>query len=259
MDHFVAQRQRLRSLFGVFFAPEVTGALLPLARPALRLGVGGDATVHLGGDPLLPPGEPWPTWQDRPLDFLASFDFGELAEVLAVPGLPQEGRAAFYYAASAPRPWGDDAAQRDGWRLFTGDLVATEAQGQTFPQLSLGVAPFLSLPAPQEPAVHQLDERYSGVRQVYEQLHAAWLQHVWPDDAPVHQLGGWPALVQTPLDQGDLSSMIPKQAAADQERSLLLQLDSDPRLGWDWGAPGRIYFSACTNEPLENAWLTLQA
>jgi hypothetical protein len=272
MDHFDAQRQRLRSLFGVFFAPEVTAALLPLARPALRLGADGEAAVRLGGTPLFPPGEPWPTWEGRPLDFLGSVDFAALAKVQEVPGLPAEGMAAFYYASAVPRPWGDDPGQRSGWRMFTGDLREVDPpEGvDAFPMCPLRAAPFLSLPSPQEPVLRRLDVAYSGMLSVYEQLHVAWLQHIWPDDAPVHQLGGWPVLVLRPLgpdcqyastgrdlDAMDLST--DEQVEVAQQWHLVLQLDSDPQLGWHWGEPGRVYFCAHRDEPLDNVWLTLQA
>ncbi|GAA2457213.1 hypothetical protein GCM10010191_91170 [Actinomadura vinacea] len=269
MDHFEAQRQRLRSLFGVFFAPEVTGALLPLARPAVRLGVDGEATVRLGGAPSLPLGEPWPTWRDRPLDFLGSVDFAQLPQV---PDLPDKGTVAFYYASDLPRPWGDDQGQRDAWRVLSGDLQIVEppSGALTFPECSLQAAPFLSLPAPQEPLLQRLEGIYSGVLSVYEQLHVAWQQYIWPDDAPAHQLGGWPALVQRSVAPDchyastgrdpESEPLSPEETAAlvDDWR-LLLQLDSDQRLGWHWGEPGRVYFCTCQDDPVETAWLTLQA
>ncbi|MFD0691275.1 DUF1963 domain-containing protein [Actinomadura fibrosa] len=274
MDHFAAQLQRLRSLFGLFFAPEVTADLLPLARPALRLGLDGEVTVHLGGAPLLPPGEPWPEWNGRPLDFLGAFDFTALSELGEVPGLPATGTAAFYYASEAPRPWGDQVGQRDGWRVFTGRLQPTTAPpgASAYPSCRLGAAPFLSLPSPQEPAVRRLEQHYSGILSVYEQLHVAWSQYAWPDDMPVHQLGGWPALVQRPVGPDcqlassgrDLGSTTVPALSMDEEAAvaewrLLLQLDSDQRLGWHWGDPGRVYFCARQNQPLEQTWLTVQA
>ncbi|WP_067461574.1 DUF1963 domain-containing protein [Actinomadura macra] len=274
MDHFDAQRRRLRSLFGLFFAPEVTAALLPLARPALRLGGEGAVSVHLGGPPLLPPGERWPEWEGRPLDFLGAVDFADLAVLGDIPGLPATGMAAFYYASEAPRPWGDAAGQRDGWRVFTGELqeTSTPPGAPRYPQCVLGAAPFLSLPSPQEPVVRRLEQAYSGCLHVYEQLHAAWSQHAWPDDTPVHQLGGWPALVQRPIGPDclyassgrDLDSLRPVELSPEDEAivdewRLLLQLDSDTRLGWHWGDPGRVYFCARDDEPLERTWLTVQA
>ncbi|QXJ24900.1 DUF1963 domain-containing protein [Actinomadura graeca] len=274
MDHFDAQRRRLRSLFGLFFAPEVTAALLPLTRPALRLGGEGVVNVHLGGTPLLPEGERWPEWQGRPLDFLGAVDFADLAVLGEIPGLPSTGKAAFYYACEAPRPWGDAADQRDGWRIFTGRLrEATAPPGASkYPRCALGAAPFLSLPSPQEPAIRHLEQTFNGCLHVYEQLHAAWSQHAWPDDTPVHQLGGWPALVQRPIGPDcvyassgrDLDSFRPVELSAADEAAvdewrLLLQLDSDRRLGWHWGDPGRVYFCARRDEPLERTWLTVQA
>ncbi|MFB4316756.1 DUF1963 domain-containing protein [Actinomadura sp. 21ATH] len=264
MDHFDAQPRRLRSLFGVFFAPEVTGALLPLARPALRLTAGGAGAVRLGGAPLLPPGEPWPSWQGRPLDHLGSVDFGLVPEV---PGLPRKGTAAFYYAAGPPRLWGDAAAHRGAWRVFHGDLQKTDREPG--PEVLLDAETFLSLPSPQEPLLRRVEERFGGTLPVYEQLHAAWRQHVWPDATPVHQLGGWPALIQRPVgpDCHRASSGLPPDApltpeesrSAGEEWRLLLQLDSDDRLEWHWGDPGRLFFCTREEAPLEDAWMTLQA
>ncbi|MGI5168112.1 DUF1963 domain-containing protein [Spirillospora sp. CA-253888] len=241
MDHFLPQRQRLHSLFGVFFAPEVTTALLELARPAIALGAPGGATVRLGGDPLLPEGEAWPVGDGRPLAFLGSVDFAELAALTTLPGLPSKGVAAFYHADGA-----------EGCRVFTGGLrEATRPSGAAFyPLCPLGASPFLSVPSPQEPVLQRLEAAYSGFLEVYEQLHAAWLSHMWPDDAPNHQLGGWPVLVRTPTG--------PQETEREQWR-LLLQLDSDGRLGWDWGEPGRVYFCVRSDEPVESACLTVQA
>ncbi|TDD69942.1 DUF1963 domain-containing protein, partial [Actinomadura darangshiensis] len=267
MDHFAAQYRRLRALFDVFLAPEITAVLVPLIRPALRLGAAGRVPVHLGGAPLLPPDEPWPQWNGRPLDFLGAIDFAGVGDI---PGLPP-CRAAFYYASETPRPWGNDPGQRDGWRVFTGDLrTASPPPGAvSFPRVTLGAAPFLSLPSPQESVVQRLETVYSGVQPVYAQLHAAWTRHTCPDDAPAHQLGGWPTLVQRPLGPDclyastgrALNSLTPPALTPEEQRAvdewhLLLQLDSDDRLGWYWGDPGRIYFSTRQNTPVEHSWLT---
>jgi hypothetical protein len=268
MDWIVTERQRLHSLFGVFLAPEVSAVIVPLARPALRLGGEGGA-VRLGGAPLLPPAASWPRWAGRPLDFLAVVDFAELSTVLRQPGVPGEGRAAFYYASRAPRPWGSRPEERDGWRVFTGELVEAQPPPgvDTAPARMLGAAPFLSLPAPQEPVLQEVEAKYNGILPVYEQLYAAWMQHLWPDD-PVHQIGGWPVIVQRPVGPDalhassgrDLDTVTPadREAAAD-EWSPLLQLDSDDQVGWHWGDPGRVYFCNRKSAPLEDSWLILQA
>lgn len=251
MDWIVAERQRLHSLFKVFFGPEVTAAVLPLTRPALRLGGEGKA-VRLGGRPLLPAEADWPRWGDRPLDFLAVLDFAELSSCLQLAECPGQGRAAFYYAARTPRPWGQSPEERDGWRVFTGELAeaAPPSGVELAPARSLGAVPFLSLPAPQEPAMRRVEALYEGVLPIYEQLYGAWLLHAWPDE-PVHQIGGWPVLVEEPFVPAE------PEGASDEWRPVL-QLDSDDRLGWHWGEPGRVFFTARSGT-LDDVRLTLQA
>ncbi|WP_141577526.1 DUF1963 domain-containing protein [Actinomadura sp. WMMA1423] len=273
MDPLTAQHRRLRALLDAFLGPEITAILLPLIKPALRLSARGEVPVRLGGAPLLPADEPWPGWNGRPLDFLGAIDLAGLARLAEIPGLPA-CRAAFYYASETPRPWGDDPGHRGGWRVFTGDLrPATPPPGSlSYPETTLGAAPFLSLPSPQEAVVQRLESVYDGIVPVYEQLHAAWTRHTCPDDAPAHQLGGWPTLVQRPLGPDclyastgrTLNSLGPPALTPDEQRAveewdLLLQLDSDDRLGWYWGDPGRVYFCNRRDTPLEQTWLTVQA
>ncbi|QFG25490.1 YwqG family protein [Actinomadura sp. WMMB 499] len=274
MDEFTAQRRRLRHLLEIFLAPEMLGAVLPLARPALRLTEGEGTPVDLGGTPRLPAGVPWPEWGGRPLDFLGVIDFADLPASGAIPGVPATGSAAFYYASEVPRPWGDAAAQRDGWRVFTGALErASPPPGAVvFPSTRLHAVPFLSLPSPQEPTLRRLEMRYPGLLAVYWQLHAVWSRHLEPDGVPAHQLGGWPALVQRPIEPDCLYAstgrpleslgspvLSHEEARAAEDWRLLLQLDSDRRLGWYWGDPGRVYFCGRRDAPLEDAWLTVQA
>lgn len=271
MDYFIAHFRRLRVLLDAFLDPEITAVLLPMARPALRLGTGDGVPVRLGGAPLLPPDEPWPEWNGRPLGYLGSIDFSGFACFGEIPGLPAS-TTAFYYATDTPRPWGDEAAQRDGWRLFTGNLQTATPKTSPYPETTLAASPYLSLPSPQEPAVQRVETIYSGILPVYAQLHAAWTRHMWPENAPLHQVGGWPALVQRPvgpdclyastgrpLDSPKAPTLTPEEQRTAEEWRLLLQLDSDPRLGWYWGDPGRVYFCNRENTPLEETWLTLQA
>ncbi|WP_433139642.1 DUF1963 domain-containing protein [Actinomadura nitritigenes] len=273
MDDFDAQRRRLSTFLGLLFTPEIISVLLSLARPAVRLGTGGGVPVRLGGAPLLPAAAAWPAWRGRPLDFLGAVDFTELAVFGAIPGLPRGGLAAFYYASEIPRPWGDASGQRDGWRVFTGDLHPAEPPpgALSYPPTELGAAPFLSLPSPQEMVVQRLERVHRGFLAEYEQLHAVWSRHV-TSEAPAHQLGGWPDLVQRPigpdclyastgrpLDGLDAPELSQDDLAAVDDWRLLLQLDSDHRLGWYWGDPGRVYFCSRQSDPLERAWLTVQA
>jgi uncharacterized protein YwqG len=250
MGWLVTHRERLGSLFGTYYPPDTARAILRLIRPALRLTVAGTppGRSRLGGPPLLPPGLAWPCWAGRRLDLLAGIDFTETARVLRLPGLPGTGSACFYYAAEIPRPWGDDPAERDGWRVLSGPGALASGTGAgDRPALPLAAEPLLSLPGPYEPSLRELDATWPGFLDVYQQLYEAWLRFVWAD-LPRHQLAGWPVLVQRSLGE---------------DQRLLLQLDSDERSGWCWGHPGTVYFHARAADlrsgALDRCRLTLQA
>ena len=267
MDWFVTQRDQLREMFRAFFSVAITEAIMSLARPALRLSTGpAEARSRLGGPPVLPAGTPWPTWGDRMLDFVGLIDFGELARALWLPELPGAGSAAFYYATELPRPWGDDPAQIAGWRVFPD--AGVPAGPAILPEVGLGASPFISLPSPHEPVLRQFGAGVAAFAETYPELYASWARFTWGDE-PRHQTGGWPVVVQRAVWRDcalaaaghQLDAMAPPTAAADWR--LLLQLDSDDRLGWRWGETGCVYFSARAADvrcgALDRSWLILQA
>ena len=290
MDWFITQCDQLRAMFRAFFPATVTDAIMSLARPALRLSSGpAEARSRLGGPPVLPAGTPWPMWGDRPLDFVGVIDFGELASEGWLPELTGVGSTAFYYATGLPRPWGDDPAQTAGWRVLPGARVP--AGPATLPEVRLGASPFVSLPSPHEPVLEPIGAAAAGFTATYPELYASWARFTW-GDAPRHQTGGWPVVVQRavwpdcalaaaghPLDAGHpLNAMSPLDAdpasaevdveprsrpGAAADWRLLLQLDSDDRLGWRWGERGCVYFSARAADvrsgALDRSWLILQA
>jgi hypothetical protein len=286
MDWFVTQCDQLRAMFRAFFPVAITEAIMSLARPALRLSSGpAETRSRLGGPPVLPAGTPWPTWGDRLLDFVGVIDFGELASGLWPSGLwPPElsgvGSTAFYYATGPQRPWGDDPAQTAGWRVLPGARVP--AGPATLPEVRLGASPFVSLPSPHEPVLRPIGAAATGFAATYPELYASWARFTWGDE-PRHQTGGWPVVVQRavwrdcalaaaghPLDAMTSPSADPAPAevapsgpAAAADWRLLLQLDSDDRLGWRWGETGCVYFSARAADvragALDRSWLILQA
>jgi hypothetical protein len=281
MDGFATHCDRLRAMFQGFFPGSLTESLISLARPALRLGAGPpEARCRLGGRPVLPAGASWPAWGDRALEFLGVLDFGELAGAFRLPEFPGSGTAAFYYAVETPRPWGDDPAQREGWRVLPD--ADTPAGPATRHAVRLGAAPFLSLPSPHEPVLGPIGAEVTGFGEVYPLLYASWARFVWADE-PRHQAGGWPMAVQRTLwrdcalaatglaldGPGSVRSTgiaAPEGAGAEipaGDWRLLLQLDSDERLGWLWGKTGFVYFCARADDVrsggLHRSWLILQA
>jgi hypothetical protein len=279
MDWFATQCEQLRAMFGEFLASPVTEAVMSMVRPALALSYDRPAgRSRLGGRPLLPAGAPWPTWDDRPLDFLGVIDFGELASVLWLPELPGEGTAAFYYVTDTPRPWGDDPAQANGWRVLPdADAPAGPAK---LPEHRLGAVPFVSLPSPREPTLRSIGARVDGFDEVYPQLYESWASFTWGGE-PRHQAGGWPMVVQRALwrdcavaaagqsldedgpTAADEDHTAADDSGAERDWRLLLQLDSDDRFGWYWGETGFVYFTARAADvrsgALDRSWLILQA
>ncbi|WP_026412115.1 DUF1963 domain-containing protein [Actinomadura oligospora] len=187
--------RRLHPLFSAFLTPETAGILLSLARPALRLISGGSAAVYLGGHPLLPPGEPWPTTAGRPMEHLGTID---LAAIPSLDGLPTLGHASFYHSGVTPSPWDDASGPREAWRVYARDLEPAESPVSTSSSAarSWGVAPFWSLPSPLEPTLDLLEQARPGTLSPYGALYGSWLDQVWPDDGPRHQIGGWPVLLE---------------------------------------------------------------
>jgi hypothetical protein len=272
MDWFATQCDQLRAMFGEFFVSRVTETIMSLVRPALRLSSDLPAErSRLGGPPVLPAGQPWPTWDGRPLDFLGVVDFAELASVLWLPELPGTGTAAFYYVTEMPRPWGDDPTQSDGWRVLLNADTPVDRPGTSAHRL--GAAPFVSLPSPHEPALWPVAAQVDAFPEVYPQLYESWATFTW-GRAPRHQAGGWPMVVQRALwrdcalaaagQSPDEQGLVGADAIqAERDWRLLLQLDSDDRFGWHWGETGFVYFSARAADvrsgALDRSWLILQA
>lgn len=80
-----------------------------LRRPSLRLylsehenDVPAIGLSRLGGDPDLPPSQPWPEIDGEPLVFVAQLDLADLAEHPEARELPREGLLSFFYAPFAP-------------------------------------------------------------------------------------------------------------------------------------------------------------
>lgn len=220
----------------------------------------------------------------------------------AVAGLPERGSARFFYAAEIPRPWGDDPGEADGWRVIAlpapahavvraagapsaGTTVAprvpsppsnpppprpADAAGPR--EVALSGAAFLSLPSPLEPVLRGVGDPFGRFRHVYGEAYRAWTAHVWPGGRPRHQAGGWPVVIQRPLGaecaRAAAGRPVDGPAGEDageaaREWRLLLQLDSDDRLGWFWGDTGRVFFSIRAGDAvrgaLDRCWLTLQS
>jgi uncharacterized protein YwqG len=204
----------------------------------------------LGGDPELPPHIPWPMSDFGPRAFLAQVDLDEVHAAGGPEWLPSHGKL---YMFAVPDGFGmPDMVQT----IFTS---GRDAQ---------------SVPTPRE-VEWRFRERRVGFRRVVSAPSEDWIgvQHhrlidddpepwtSWgarfdapPSDAMQHRLGGFPneiqdsqmALICERLRSGLPEPRYEPSVTADLERAandwrLLLQIDSDPGLGMEWGDAARLY------------------
>jgi uncharacterized protein YwqG len=270
----------LRTLARQALGPDDGDRLVDLALPAVRLhpapeGVG---RSRLGGAPLLEPTQPWPHWGERPLSFVALLDAEDLVDANIGLSLPRRGLLNFFYEADEQMAWGFDPEHADGWKVVLADPSIAQERGRLDGALDFTECPVrgrevLTLPDPAEPVLYDIRERHDDP--LYD-LSEKW-DKIARIEEPHHQVGGWPSLVQNPLQTecqlastgvycgsggayADPRYEEVRRGAA--EWRLLLQLDSDEAPGWMWGDCGSLYYcirgDAADASALEAAWMIFQ-
>lgn len=255
---------------------EVGALARRLARPSARIlpvDDPADATVQLGGVPLLPDGAVWPAWGGYPLDFVADVDLAAVRAVLPSSPLPADGHLLWFLATSLFGADGElvgaiEPRSRPGWHLLHVEPGAERRpagpppvdganplSNGPYPALHARVVAELTLPDVWESGVPARWQEDDAVGEVFDAL--------WADgwDGPFHRIGGWPQPTQggpavpaalasaglvTPAGEVDWDDprLDPVTDAANDEWSLLLQLDTDDAgaPGWMWGDAGVVFF-----------------
>lgn len=256
--------------------------VVAMARPAVALvhTTETDRVSRLGGQPVLAPDAAWPSWDGKPLTLVAVIDLAEVARFeLDIP-LPTTGMVNVFYEADEQQAWGFDPATAEGWRLVLNDgrtagagTRDTPAGVLSFAAIPVACRQILTVPDVYEPAVEDRVQRQDDA--LFE-LVEAWDTEQF-GDAPRHQIGGWPRLVQNPLQLecqlasngiyvGDAepytdAALADIRAGADQWR-LAVQIDTDERAGWMWGDAGTLYYALTDadmrDERFERTWMVLQ-
>ncbi|GAB4003502.1 hypothetical protein GCM10029992_45450 [Glycomyces albus] len=98
----MSDSQDLSELADQHLPPQIAAQWKALLKPAVQFdwAAGSDVVVaQLGGDPEMPPGEPWPEWEDYgPLSFIASVDCAGF-RIDGLP-LPESGRLLFFFSTA---------------------------------------------------------------------------------------------------------------------------------------------------------------
>jgi len=242
--------------------------VLALARPAALLAaVPSDAAVDrgdskLGGEPDLPGGTAWPTSAGRPLAFLGQVRLSAVpAAVRGSLSLPPEGLLSFFYDALG-QPRGLEPADRGGACVCLWPQIerlarvapppGLAAQGR-FREVRLRLLEELRLPGVGSPAFDALGLEPAAVDAYLRALDA----YAGVREDAAHSLGGHALPIQGAMEE-DLAPAL--REAGDWR--LLLQLDSDERMGATWGDGGRLFFWLREDDlralRFDQAWCILQ-
>lgn len=233
-------------------------------------------TSRLGGWPDMPKGTQWPTWDSRPMSFLAQINLEEAHAESPHLRVPKEGLLLFFLGCSdetydneddnreryfTDMMLGSEPEHRDGWKVIyvpkSSDLVRTPWKSAPYPELH---NPAVCLPEaggrtfPDESTAIFSELGFTDAEQ---ECYNAILKLTGPADedekAWTNQLMGHPMLIQfTPPELfcaaassglNPWSSLDDKEVQkASSEWCLLLQLTSDPNADFCWGDGGHLYF-----------------
>jgi hypothetical protein len=193
----------------------------------------------IGGDADLPPDAAWPMQAGKPMLFLAQFDFAELSGPSGGEAFPKSGLLQFFADDQDAQIESEFAPGIRYWTAADGPLVRRAS-----PFRSDRGAPFLEhrLRLSAEPSLPFFDARVMA--QLYstkaERLAYADLwTDLYPGDAHIHRLLGWPHLIQ-----GDF--LEPESTVDPDAPALLFQLGSlyDHARDFEriWGDGGYLYF-----------------
>lgn len=232
----------------------------------------------IGGMPHLPKGYTWPTYQEKPLAFLAQINLAEFASYDLKKQLPEKGMLYFFHEGGE-EIWGFDPKDEGGFLVEYIEepmgLVQTD-----FPEALEDYMRFSPCKVTYEikesyPSdAYELNETYfngEGNNEFFEIL----FENEMCDT--VNKLFGYPGLIQgdiflesqlvtnglycgDPTGYNDPRAKELEKGAG--EWMLLFQIDSDNNAEMMWGDVGRIYFTI-KKEDLKNrrfaqAWSAFQ-
>jgi len=255
----------------LYFSPADAETWIKLLRPGFHLralGDGEEPVGQLGGTPELPADLEWPVWEGHgPLDFIAAFDCARVpTKDLDIP-LPESGTLLFFYFDGLGE---SSVAYTDPDSVFNGTRVLyvpadAELAPRTAPE---GTSPFPRLDLSGELIATAPDNENATLIAAYGDPNDPVGYTEYPttdpdgtgfwdevsafrrDNWPHHRVGGYSLPVQGAVEPEGAEAFHPgKEAAAAAARKelatdlvLLIQIDSDPRVGMAWADSGRLYW-----------------
>ncbi len=257
-----------------------------LTKPSIRLYTtpAGENNIsigasRIGGVPDVPPDFKWPERKEVPQSFIAQIYLDEVHPYDTNGALPSSGMLWFFYDAKQ-ETYGADPADRGGWRVIFSDnytglqrtaVPANLPAGSQFKACSIRFANEITLSQQPKLEIPHFDWTDDEVKK-YETLLSTFPN---PDDhAALHnRLLGNPETIQDDMrlecqlaSHGVTDIKDPRAAELSKGAmswQLLLQTDTDERIGMRWGNAGMIYYwitgSDLQKHDFDDAWLVLQS
>ncbi len=234
---------------------------------------------RFGGVPDVPPGFSWPEWKGLPQSFIAQINLDDVHQYDTNGVLPQSGMLWFFYDAQQ-ETYGADPADLGGWRVILSDnysgLQRTPAPANLpaasqFKACSTSFASEITFS--QQPKLEIPDFDWTDdEQQKYETLLSTFPNPA--DHAALHnRLLGNPETIQDDMrlecqlaSHGVTDINDPRAAELSKGAKnwqLLLQIDTDERIGMRWASTGMIYYwitgSDLQAHRFDHTWLVLQS
>ena len=238
-------------------------------------------STRIGGRPDLADSVAWPSWNGRPLAFLAQINLADLKEFSCASVLPPEGSLVFFYDTEQST-WGFDPADKGSWAVvYLPNATATLQRREVPPELAenaryeacrVETHEILTVPPWESAAMRRLRLGKTEVEAYWELLDA-----LYSEDEICHQILGHPQpiqgdmqiecqLVSNGLYCGDSTGYNDPRAKTlaqgAEDWRLLFQLDYDPNSGMIWGDAGKLYFWIRSEDlqtrEFSKSWMILQ-
>ncbi|MDH5694916.1 MAG: YwqG family protein [Gammaproteobacteria bacterium] len=236
----------------------------------------------LGGKPWLPKGTSWPSWKGKSLSFLAQISLSEIPDNDVIQFSNNKGLLYFFYDQDQST-WGFDPKDKGSWKVIYSPDENVEGERE-FPSDVGENSRFKESPIFFEKIdVYPSDDRveidYNALSdQEFDSLLDDWenlLNSAYRGKSK-HQIGGYPYVVQGDymasdaelalkgvyLGDGDYVKTKEEKQKAEEDWTLLLQVDTDSAPDMMWGDMGLLYFWVRKEDLIENnyedVWLILQ-
>ncbi|GHO82032.1 YwqG family protein [Dictyobacter formicarum] len=273
-----ASLERLVEYTQVLVQPAISLKATPVkdAQAEAKLKV---AISKLGGVPDLPAGQKWPMWKDAPQSFVGQIRLEETAPYDTNHRLPQQGMLWFFYD-SRQETYGENPQDAGGWSVFySSDIQQLQpakvpealAEQARFKTSTISFASTLMMA--QQPQLEIAGLAWNNDDQAkYDAVYARFMSKA-STTQPHHQMLGYPETLQddmrlqcqmmtngiTDIDDPRVAELT-KSA---NEWQLLLQVDSDERIGMNWPGAGMLYYwiklADLQAQKFDSTWLVAQS